>query len=219
MSQPALERILEAVLQAAGKPLSLERMRELFDEHLTPSAQELRSALTRLQEEYADRAVELREVAGGWRLQVRSDYAEWVGRLWEERPQRYSRALLETLALIAYRQPVTRGEIEEVRGVAVSSQIIRTLLDREWVRVVGHREVPGRPAMYATTRQFLDHFNLTSLAELPPLAELREPSEVLEHPPLADEQAPAGTEPALPPADDGAEGVDIGTHSEARNQG
>src|SRR5690554_7209870 len=141
MSQPALERILEAVLQAAGKPLSLERMRELFDEHLAPSAQELRSALTRLQEEYADRAVELREVAGGWRLQVRSDYAEWVGRLWEERPQRYSRALLETLALIAYRQPVTRGEIEEVRGVAVSSQIIRTLLDREWVRVVGHREV------------------------------------------------------------------------------
>src|SRR5690554_3782915 len=184
MSQPALERILEAVLQAAGKPLSLERMRELFDEHLAPSAQELRSALTRLQEEYADRAVELREVAGGWRLQVRSDYAEWVGRLWEERPQRYSRALLETLALIAYRQPVTRGEIEEVRGVAVSSQIIRTLLDREWVRVVGHREVPGRPAMYATTRQFLDYFNLRSLAELPPLAELREPSDVLEHPPM-----------------------------------
>lgn len=211
MSQPALERILEAVLQAAGKPLSLERMRELFDEHLAPSAQELRSALTRLQEEYADRAVELREVAGGWRLQVRSDYAEWVGRLWEERPQRYSRALLETLALIAYRQPVTRGEIEEVRGVAVSSQIIRTLLDREWVRVVGHREVPGRPAMYATTRQFLDYFNLTSLAELPPLAELREPSEVLEHLPLADEQAPDGTQPAWPPADGGEEEVETGT--------
>lgn len=211
MSQPALERILEAVLQAAGKPLSLERMRELFDEQLAPSAQELRSALTRLQEEYADRAVELREVAGGWRLQVRSDYAEWVGRLWEERPQRYSRALLETLALIAYRQPVTRGEIEEVRGVAVSSQIIRTLLDREWVRVVGHREVPGRPAMYATTRQFLDYFNLTSLAELPPLAELREPSEVLEHPPLADEQAPEGMQPAWPPADSGEEEVETGT--------
>lgn len=179
---PALERILEAALQAAGKPLSLERMRELFDEDGAPSPAELRQALERLAEDCVGRSVELREVAGGWRLQVRDDYAPWVGRLWEERPQRYSRALLETLSLIAYRQPITRGEIEDVRGVAVSSQIIRTLLEREWVRVVGHREVPGRPAMYATTRQFLDYFNLRSLAELPPLAELRE---------LVEEQLPA----------------------------
>lgn len=179
MSQPALERILEAALQAAGKPLSLERMRELFDENAAPSLDELRQALARLAEDCTGRSVELREVAGGWRLQVRNEFAPWVGRLWEERPARYSRALLETLSLIAYRQPITRGDIEDVRGVAVSSQIIRTLLEREWVRVVGHREVPGRPAMYATTRQFLDYFNLRSLAELPPLAELREPSDVL----------------------------------------
>lgn len=177
MTQPPLERILEAALQAAGKPLSLERMRELFDEHAAPSLDELRQALAQLARELADRSVELREVAGGWRLQVRDGYAPWVTRLWEERPQRYSRALLETLSLIAYRQPITRGEIEDVRGVAVSSQIIRTLLEREWVRVVGHREVPGRPAMYATTRQFLDYFNLRSLAELPPLADLRESTE------------------------------------------
>lgn len=173
MNQPPLERILEAALQAAGKPLSLERMRELFDEPSAPSLEELRQALARLAQDLAARSVELREVASGWRLQVRDDYSPWVSRLWEERPQRYSRALLETLSLIAYRQPITRGEIEDVRGVAVSSQIIRTLLEREWVRVVGHREVPGRPAMYATTRQFLDYFNLRSLADLPPLVDLR----------------------------------------------
>lgn len=179
MSQPALERILEAALQAAGRPLPLERLRELFDEDAAPSLDELRQALGRLADDCSNRSVELREVAGGWRLQVRNDYAPWVARLWEERAPRYSRALLETLSLIAYRQPITRGDIEDVRGVAVSSQIIRTLVEREWVRVVGHREVPGRPAMYATTRQFLDYFNLRSLAELPPLAELREPSDVL----------------------------------------
>src|SRR5690554_2759181 len=187
MTQPALERILEAALQAAGKPLSLEHLRELFDEDQAPSLEQLRAALARLAQDCAGRSVELQEVASGWRLQVRNAYAPWVGRLWEERPQRYSRALLETLALIAYRQPITRGEIEEVRGVAVSSQIMRTLVDREWVRIVGHREVPGRPAMYATTRQFLDYFNLRSLAELPPLAALREPSEVLEGPALQEQ--------------------------------
>jgi segregation and condensation protein B len=174
MSQPPLERIIEAALLAAGRPLSLERLRDLFDEHAAPDNDALRSALHRLAEGYAEHAFELREVASGWRLQVRESMSPWVSRLWEERPQRYSRALLETLALIAYRQPITRGEIEDIRGVAVSTQIIKTLLEREWVRVVGHREVPGRPSMYATTRQFLDYFNLSSLGELPPLSEVRD---------------------------------------------
>lgn len=197
MTQPALERILEAALLAAGKPLPLERLRELFDEDAAPTPEQLRQALGRLAAECEGRSVELREVAGGWRLQVRNDYGPWVGRLWEERPQRYSRALLETMSLIAYRQPITRGEIEDVRGVAVSSQIMRTLLEREWVRIVGHREVPGRPAMYATTRQFLDYFNLHSLAELPPLPALREPSDV-------QASGPAQTADAQPAAADGS---------------
>lgn len=182
-----LASLLEAFLLAAGKPMSLERMAELFEEAERPSPALLRKALEVLQKSCKDRAFELKEVASGYRLQVRERYSPWVGRLWEERPQRYSRALLETLVLIAYRQPITRGEIEDVRGVAVNSQIVKTLLEREWIRVVGHREVPGRPAMFATTRQFLDHFNLKSLDELPPLAELRE----MEPEPLPDvEEAP-----------------------------
>lgn len=169
-----LASLLEALLLASGKPMSLERMAELFDEVERPAPSLLRKALAVLEKSCKDRAFELKEVASGYRLQVRERFSPWVGRLWEERPQRYSRALLETLVLIAYRQPITRGEIEDVRGVAVNSQIVKTLLEREWVRVVGHRDVPGRPAMFATTRQFLDHFNLKSLDELPPLAVLRE---------------------------------------------
>jgi len=169
-----LASLLEAFLLASGKPMSIERMSELFDEAERPSPSLLRKALGVLEKSCKDRAFELKEVASGYRLQVRERFSPWVGRLWEERPQRYSRALLETLVLIAYRQPITRGEIEDVRGVAVNSQIVKTLLEREWVRVVGHRDVPGRPAMFATTRQFLDHFNLKSLDELPPLAVLRE---------------------------------------------
>jgi len=169
-----LASLLEAFLLASGKPMSIERMSELFDEAERPSPSLLRKALGVLEKSCKDRAFELKEVASGYRLQVRERFSPWVGRLWEERPQRYSRALLETLVLIAYRQPITRGEIEDVRGVAVNSHIVKTLLEREWVRVVGHRDVPGRPAMFATTRQFLDHFNLKSLDELPPLAVLRE---------------------------------------------
>jgi len=169
-----LATVLEAILLAAGKPLSLERLAELFDEPERPSPKLLREALGLLGGSCLGRGFELSEVASGYRLQVRERFSPWVGRLWEERPQRYSRALLETLALIAYRQPITRGEIEEVRGVAVNSNIVKTLLERDWVRVVGYREVPGRPAMFATTRGFLDHFNLKSLDELPPLAALRE---------------------------------------------
>ncbi|WP_395764657.1 SMC-Scp complex subunit ScpB [Stutzerimonas balearica] len=169
-----LASLLEAFLLAAGKPLSLERLAELFEEAERPSSAQLKKALEVLERSCRGRAFELKEVASGYRLQVRERFAPWVGRLWEERPQRYSRALLETLALIAYRQPITRGEIEDIRGVAVNSQIIKTLLEREWVRVVGHRDVPGRPAMFATTKAFLDHFNLKNLDELPPLAVLRE---------------------------------------------
>lgn len=169
-----LASLIEAFLLASGKPQSLERLYELLEEAERPEPQVFKQALEVLGKSCSGRAFELKEVASGYRLQIREDFAPWVGRLWEERPQRYSRALLETLALIAYRQPITRGEIEDVRGVAVNSNIIRTMVEREWIRVVGYREVPGRPAMFATTKAFLDHFNLKSLDELPALAELRE---------------------------------------------
>lgn len=183
-----LASLLEALLLASGKPMSIERMVELFDEAERPTPALVRKALEALSKSCKGRAFELKEVASGYRLQVRERFSPWVGRLWEERPQRYSRALLETLVLIAYRQPITRGEIEDIRGVAVNSQIVKTLLEREWVRVVGHRDVPGRPAMFATTKQFLDHFNLKNLDELPPLAVLREMEP--EPLPVDDEQAP-----------------------------
>lgn len=169
-----LAPLLEAFLLASGKAQSLERLYELFEEAERPEPGVFKKALEVLRKSCAGRAFELKEVASGYRLQIREDYAPWVGRLWEERPQRYSRALLETIALIAYRQPITRGEIEDVRGVAVNTNIIKTLLEREWVRIVGYREVPGKPAMFATTKAFLDHFNLKNLDELPSLAELRE---------------------------------------------
>lgn len=171
---PELKLIVEAVLLAAGEPVSLERLHEVFAEDEQPSRQALQAALLALAQDYEGRSLELVEVAGGFRLQVRQTYSPWVARLWEERPGRYSRALLETLALIAYRQPITRGEIEEVRGVSVSTHIIRTLQDRGWIKVLGHREAPGRPSLYGTTRIFLDYFNLKSLGDLPPLAELRD---------------------------------------------
>ncbi|AHI27961.1 segregation and condensation protein B [Marinobacter similis] len=163
---------------AAGKPLSLDQLRELFTEDERPARQVMEHVMMLLESACENRGFELKKVASGYRLQIREEYAPWVGRLFEERPQRYSRALLETLALIAYRQPITRGEIEDIRGVTVSSNIIRTLLEREWVRVVGHRDVPGRPAMYATTKQFLDYFNLSGLDQLPPLSEVRDLEEI-----------------------------------------
>jgi len=169
-----LASLIEAFLLASGKPQSLERLYELLEEAERPAPAVFKKALDMLAKSCNGRAFELKEVATGYRLQIREDFAPWVGRLWEERPQRYSRALLETLALIAYRQPITRGEIEDVRGVAVNSNIIKTLMEREWIRIVGYREVPGRPAMFATTKALLDHFNLKSLDELPALAELRE---------------------------------------------
>jgi segregation and condensation protein B len=171
---PELKTILEAVLLAAGEPLALDRLLALFPEAERPERDALCTALAELAADYAGRGVELVEVASGFRLQVPQAFAPWVERLWEERAASYSRALLETLALIAYRQPVTRGEIEAVRGVSVSSSIMKTLQERGWIRVIGHREVPGRPALYATTRAFLDYFNLKSLSELPSLVAPRD---------------------------------------------
>ncbi|MDR5900793.1 SMC-Scp complex subunit ScpB [Halomonas icarae] len=168
-----LDEILEAALLAAGEPLAVERLEALFDDHERPPRRALREALERLRGRHERGAMELIETASGYQLRIRPRLSPWVSRLWDERPQRYSRALLETLALIAYRQPVTRGDIEEVRGVSVSGSIMRTLLERGWVRVVGHRDVPGRPAVYATTRSFLDDFGLKTLDELPPMHELK----------------------------------------------
>jgi segregation and condensation protein B len=176
LTTPDVKLIVEGALLAAGGPLTLDQILSLYPEERRPTRDEIRAAAETLAVEYEGRGVELVEVAGGWRVQVRRAVAPWVARLWEEKPVRYSRALLETLALIAYRQPITRGEIEEIRGVAVSTQIVKTLTEREWVRVVGHRDVPGRPALFATTRRFLDYFGLRSLNDLPPLAELRDPA-------------------------------------------
>ena len=179
-ARTSLKSILEGVLMASDEPLTLANLAAVFTDDERPSTTDIHSALQELEADYAERGIELKEVASGWRIQVREDVNLWVTRLWEERPQRYSRALLETLALIAYRQPITRGDIEEVRGVSVRSSIIRTLQEREWIRVVGHRDVPGKPALFGTTRAFLDYFNLASLDDLPSLAEISDMAE-LEH--------------------------------------
>lgn len=166
-------KVLEALLLAAAKPLSVESIAEVFDGDTQPNTRQIKAAIEQLSADISGRSYQISEVASGFRLQVRAEYSAWVGRLWEERPQRYSRAMLETLALIAYRQPITRGEIEDVRGVAVNTSIIKTLLEREWIRVVGYKDVPGKPAMLATTKNFLDYFNLRGLDQLPNLTELQ----------------------------------------------
>lgn len=169
-----VKRVLEAAILAADGPLDRDAMLMLFDEVERPDRAALDAILAEMSEDCAGRGIELREIASGFRYQARKELGPWVSRLWQEKPPRYSRAILETLALIAYRQPITRGEIEEIRGVSVNTQIVKTLLERGWVRIVGHRDVPGRPAMFATTRQFLDYFDLKSLEELPPLSEIRD---------------------------------------------
>lgn len=169
-----IKRIFEAALLAAGQPLSLAQLGALFDEQDTPPHEEIARALEELKEDTTGRGIELIEVASGFRYQVREDVHGWVSRLWSERQTRYSRALLETLALIAYRQPITRAEIEQIRGVGVASSIVKTLEEREWVRVVGYRDLPGKPALFGTTKAFLDYFNLKSLDQLPPLSEVRD---------------------------------------------
>ncbi|MEK6770304.1 MAG: SMC-Scp complex subunit ScpB [Pseudomonadota bacterium] len=177
-SNPELKNIIEAALLVAGEPLTLERLAALFPDGAHPAREQLRAAIDELENDYANRGIELRQIEKGWRIQTREKYAGYVARAVETRPPRYSRSLLETLAIIVYRQPVTRGDIEEIRGVTVSTETIRTLHDREWVREVGRREVPGRPVLYGTTRQFLEHFNLKSLADMPPLSELRSIEEI-----------------------------------------
>lgn len=175
LTQTELMRILEAALFSAGQTLNFDRLMSLFPDDKHPGKDALNEALVALQEQYKENtSLELKEVSSGFRFQVRDDYSSWVAKLFEERPARYSRATLETLALITYRQPITRAEIEEVRGVSVSSQIIKSMIERDWIRVVGHRDVPGKPALYATTKGFLDYFNLKSLNELPALADLRD---------------------------------------------
>ena len=168
-----LSLIIEALLFSSSRPLSEKELLSAFDLRSPPTSNEIKEALKSIEEKYSENSIELVKVASGYRLRIRQEYSPWVAKLWEAKPQKYSRALLETLALIAYKQPITRGEIEEVRGVSVSSQIIRTLLDRSWIKVVGHRDVPGRPALFSTTKDFLDDLNLSKLSDLPELPEIQ----------------------------------------------
>lgn len=175
MDSSRLKQILEAALLAAGRPLAVADLESLFEtDDERPGRDEIRAALGELATDWESGSMALQQVASGYRAQVRAEFEPWLRHLWDEKPPRYSRALLETLAIIAYRQPITRPEIEDIRGVSISTQIMRTLQEREWVRLVGHREAPGKPAMFGTTRQFLDYFNLKSLDQLPPVAEIRD---------------------------------------------
>jgi len=211
-----LKNILEGALLAAGRPLNIDQLGALFEEDHRPARTDVKTSLDTLQEDYQGRGIELAEVASGYRFQVREAYSPWISKLWEEKPPRYSRAMLETLSLVAYRQPITRGDIESIRGVAVSSHIMKSLLERDWVRIVGHRDVPGRPAMFATTRAFLDYFNLKNLDELPPLADIRELGKINEEleledtdseQPLENNEPAASTVEALDPGRDEDESV------------
>ena len=168
-----LSLIIEALLFSSSRPLNEKEILSAFDLRSPPTSNEIKEALKSIEDKYSENSIELVKVASGYRLRIRQEYSPWVAKLWEAKPQKYSRALLETLALIAYKQPITRGEIEEVRGVSVSSQIIRTLLDRSWIKVVGHRDVPGRPALFSTTKDFLDDLNLSKLSDLPELPEIQ----------------------------------------------
>jgi segregation and condensation protein B len=174
LTPEGLQNIIEAAIMVAGRPLTKADIQTLFDETEQPTAADIQAAIQALQERYLQSGLELREVASGFQFQAKTEYSRWLAKLWEDRPTRYSRAFLETLALIAYRQPVTRAEIEEIRGVAVSSNIIKTLLEREWIRSIGFKDVPGKPALYGTTKTFLDDFNLKSLDQLPTLAEIKD---------------------------------------------
>ena len=209
-----LKNIIEAALLVAGEPLTIDKMLSLFPEDSRPTREEVHAVVDVLREECEPRGIELKQIDRGYRFQTREKYAPWIARLSEERPLKYSRALLETLAIIAYRQPVTRGEIEDIRGVAVSSDIMKTLLGREWIKQVGVRDVPGKPALYGTTRGFLEHFNLSSLDALPPLAELRDINKIAAELNL---QLPMDTADAETPAE--VDGSASGEEAEAADLG
>ena len=206
MNEHELKIAIEATLLAAGRPVTTQQLLDLFDERERPTKEQLQAGLEALAADYTDRGIELVEVASGWRIQIRQRCAEVVSRLWQERPSKYSRALLETLALVAYRQPITRSEIEEIRGVSISSTIMRTLQERNWIRVVGHREVPGRPELLGTTREFLDYFGLKSLDQLPTLAELRDVETI-------------GVQLELPGGEAGAEAAEANAAADERSSG
>lgn len=224
MDQNEIKHFVEAALLAAGRPLSVDQLQNLFDRTSAPEKGQIREAISSLQDDYEGRGLTVSEVASGFRTQIKSSMADRLQKLWEERPPRYSRAFFETLALIAYRQPMTRGEIEEIRGVAVSANIMRSLLERNWIRVVGHRDVPGRPAMFGTTRHFLDYFGLKKLDDLPPLADLADWETLrvqLNLPDVSDEEAEPETAevtdlPVLyPEGDPGEEEMSAETAREA----
>jgi segregation and condensation protein B len=232
MSDAYLKNVIEAALLAAARPVSVSELQQIFDEPSRPTPKELRAVLATLTADYEGRGVEIRETANGFRFQVRSEFALEVSRLWPDRPKKYSRALLETLALIAYRQPITRAEIENVRGVAVNPEIVKTLMERNWVRVVGHRDVPGHPELLGTTGEFLDYFSLKSIEDLPPLAELKSLTDLnLQLPlpgtaPAAEGAADAGAEgvadggevAVVPAADDSPEKLEAATDEEADDE-
>ena len=174
MDENELKNIIEAVLLSTNEPVSLEKIQEIFEEHQRPTIDDLKKIMTYLKADYSSRAFELIQVASGYQVQTKAEYSCWVSRMQIEKPAKYSRALLETLAIIAYKQPVTRADIEEIRGVAVNSQIMKTLMEREWIRIAGYKNVPGKPAVYTTTKEFLNYFNLSYLNELPSLPEVLE---------------------------------------------
>ncbi|TNE77115.1 MAG: SMC-Scp complex subunit ScpB [Gammaproteobacteria bacterium] len=207
MDNELLKKIIEGALLAAGRSLDIGHLQGLFDLDQVPAKDQLLAVLEDIENDCAGRGYELQKTGSGYRFQVRQELAPWINRLWEEKPKKYSRALLETLALIAYRQPLTRGDIEEIRGVSVSSEIIKTLQEREWVRVVGHRDVPGRPALYATTREFLDYFGLQSLEALPALSDIRDIDSLdpeLSLPVAGQQDIDTESEPAVTPENESA---------------
>jgi segregation and condensation protein B len=210
-----LKPLIEALLAAADQPLDVNQLFDLFSADIDqPSKDDIRQALNQLVDDYAGRGLQLKQVASGFRLQANPQYASWIARLWQQKPPRYSRALLETLALIAYRQPITRGEIEAIRGVSVSSNIIKTLQEREWVKTLGHKDVPGKPSLYGTTSTFLDYFNLRSLNELPTLSEIKDLDRF--HPELAFDSESVAPDKDLAEPGDGINPEDSDMDAEAR---